>query len=73
MEDSSLCLPILQELIDLNNSLDKAMATPSQVSYCNFLLSSNKIDITVSRTDDSEFVGLLISELKDKYCKIDKE
>lgn len=73
MEDSNLCLPILQELIDLNNSLDKAMATPSQVSYCNFLLSSNKIDITVSRTDDSEFVGLLISELKDKYCKIDKK
>ena len=73
MEDNNLCIPIIQELVELNNNSDKALATPNQVSYCNFLLSSNNIDMVVSRTDDSEFVGLLISELKDKYCRIDKK
>ena len=72
-EDNNRCIPILQELIDLNNSLDKPLATPNQVSYCNFLLSSNKIDMVVSKADESEFVGFLIEELKDQYCKIDKK
>lgn len=72
-EDNNRCIPILQELVDLNNSLDKPLATPNQVSYCNFLLSSNKIDMVVSKADESEFVGFLIEELKDQYCKIDKK
>lgn len=63
-EDNNRCIPILQELVDLNNSLDKPLATPNQVSYCNFLLSSNKIDMVVSKADESEFVGFLIEELK---------
>lgn len=72
-EDNNRCIPILQELVDLNNSLDKPLATPNQVSYCNFLLSSNKIDMVVSKADESEFVGFLIEELKDKYCRIEKK
>ena len=72
-EDNNLCIPIIQELVELNNNSDKALATPNQVSYCNFLLSSNNIDMVVSRTDESEFVGFLIEELKDRYCKIDKK